>query len=154
MRYTGHSCSYGESVLILQRKNKAFSFYLSLPDDDETKIKEKALDELSASELKKENGLDKLIEFLYARLKNGRIILWQCQLSVRLSVRPSVPQSAVRSSFPDFFMPPPLGARGIIFSGCPSVRPSVRPSVCHTFLTMFPSSYHHEIFRSYHHGPG
>ena len=26
---------------------------------------------------------------------------------------------------------------------------SVRPSVCHTFLTMFPSSYHHEIFRSY-----
>ena len=30
-----------------------------------------------------------------------------------------------------------------------SVRPSVRPSVCHTFLTMFPSSYHHEIFRSY-----
>ena len=31
-----------------------------------------------------------------------------------------------------------------------SVRPSVRLSVCHTFLTMFPSSYHHEIFRSYH----
>ena len=31
----------------------------------------------------------------------------------------------------------------------PSVRLSVRPSVCHTFLTMFPSSYHHEIFRSY-----
>ena len=26
---------------------------------------------------------------------------------------------------------------------------SVRPSVCHTFLTMFPSSYHHEIFGSY-----
>ena len=26
---------------------------------------------------------------------------------------------------------------------------SVRPSVCNTFLTMFPSSYHHEIFRSY-----
>ena len=34
----------------------------------------------------------------------------------------------------------------------PSVRPSVRPSVCHTFFTMFPSSYHHEIFRSYYHG--
>ena len=30
-----------------------------------------------------------------------------------------------------------------------SVRPSVRLSVRHTFLTMFPSSYHHEIFRSY-----
>ena len=26
MRYIGRSCSYGESVLILQRKNKAFSF--------------------------------------------------------------------------------------------------------------------------------
>ena len=26
------------------------------------------------------------------------------------------------------FMPPPLGAGGIMFSGCPSVRPSVRPS--------------------------
>ena len=34
-------------------------------------------------------------------------------------------------------------------SVCLSVRLSVRPSVCHTFLTMFPSSYHHEIFRSY-----
>ena len=31
----------------------------------------------------------------------------------------------------------------------PSVCLSVCPSVCHTFLTMFPSSYHHEIFRSY-----
>ena len=28
-----------------------------------------------------------------------------------------------------FFMPPPLGAGGIMFSGCPSVRLSVRPSV-------------------------
>ena len=26
---------------------------------------------------------------------------------------------------------------------------SVCPSVCHTFLTMFPSSYHHEVFRIY-----
>ena len=45
----------------------------------------------------------------------------------------------------------------MVQSVCPSVRLSVRlsvclsvrPSVCHTFLTMFPSSYHHEIFRSY-----
>ena len=29
----------------------------------------------------------------------------------------------------------------------------VRPSVCHTFITMFPSSYHPEIFRSYYHWP-
>ena len=34
-------------------------------------------------------------------------------------------------------------------SVCPSVCLSVCPSVCHTFLTMFPSSYHHEIFWSY-----
>ena len=34
-------------------------------------------------------------------------------------------------------------------SVCLSVCPSVYPSVCHTFCTMFPSSYHHEIFRSY-----
>ena len=27
-------------------------------------------------------------------------------------------------------MPPPLGAGGIMFSGCPSIRPSVRLSVC------------------------
>ena len=45
----------------------------------------------------------------------------------------------------------------MVQSVCPSVRLSVRlsvclsvrPSVCHTFLTMFPSCYHHEIFRSY-----
>ena len=34
-------------------------------------------------------------------------------------------------------------------SVCLSVCLSVCPSVCHTFFTMFPSSYHHEIFRSY-----
>ena len=37
------------------------------------------------------------LSFLYARLKNGRIMLWQCP-SVCPSVRPSV-----RPSFPDFF---------------------------------------------------
>ena len=37
----------------------------------------------------------------------------------------------------------------VCLSVCPSVCPSVRPSVCHTFLTMFPSLYHYEIFRSY-----
>ena len=38
-------------------------------------------------------------------------------------------------------------------SVCPSVCLPVCPSVCHTFLTMFPSSYHHEIFRSYYQWP-
>ena len=32
---------------------------------------------------------------------------------------------------------------------CPSVRPYVRTSVRRIFFTMFPLSYHHEIFRSY-----
>ena len=40
----------------------------------------------------------------------------------------------------------------MVFSVRLSVRPSVRLSVCHTFFTMLPSSYHHEIFRSYYHG--
>ena len=34
---------------------------------------------------------------------------------------------------------------------CPSVCPSVRLSVCHTFFTMSPSSYHHDVFSSYYH---
>ena len=42
----------------------------------------------------------------------------------------------------------------MVFSLRLSVCLSVRLSVCHTFLTMFPSSYHHEIFRSYYIGPG
>ena len=37
----------------------------------------------------------------------------------------------------------------MVFSVCLSVCLSVCPSVRHTFFTMFPSSYHHEIFRSY-----
>ena len=37
----------------------------------------------------------------------------------------------------------------MVFSVCPSVRLSVCPSVRHTCLTMFPSSYHHEICRSH-----
>ena len=36
----------------------------------------------------------------------------------------------------------------MVQSVCLSVRLSVCLSVRHTFLTMFPSSYHHEIFRS------
>ena len=63
-------------------------------------------------------------------------------------------------SFLDFFSCD-QAALQMVFSVCLSVRPSVRPSVClsvcpsvrpsvrHTFSTMFPSLYHHEIFRSY-----
>ena len=52
--------------------------------------------------------------------------------------------------FSDFFL---AATKQLYEWFSPSVRLSVRPSVClsvcHTFLTMFPSSYHHEIFRSY-----
>ena len=53
----------------LAKEKQGIFINLSLPDDDETKIKERALDELSASELKKENGLDRLIEFFDKHLK-------------------------------------------------------------------------------------
>ena len=37
-------------------------------------------------------------------------------------------RSLVGHDLVELIMPPPLGAGGIMFSGCPSVRPSVRPS--------------------------
>ena len=42
-------------------------------------------------------------------------------------------------------------AISVCLSVCPSV--CLCPSVCDTFLTMFPSSYHHENFRSYYQWP-
>ena len=42
----------------------------------------------------------------------------------------------------------------VCLSVCLSVRLSVCLSVRHTFSTMFQSSHHHEIFRSYHQGSG
>ena len=56
----------------------------------------------------------------------------------RLSVRPSVFIS-VRLSVRHTF----LAATSSLMNGI------FRPPVCHTFLTMFPSSHYHEIFRSY-----
>ena len=43
--------------------------YLSLPDDDESRIKEKILDELTTEELKSKDGLDKLLGYLDKHLK-------------------------------------------------------------------------------------
>ena len=68
-------------------------------------------------------------------------------LSVRSSILPSICPSITLFSCDQ-------AALWMVFSVRLSVCPSVRLSVCHTFLTMFPSSYHHEIFRSYHIGPG
>ena len=69
------------------------------------------------------------------------------------SVCPSVCPSVRLSVCPSHLFSCDQAALQMVFSVCPSVRPSVRPSVCHTFLTMFPSSYHHEIFRSYYQWP-
>ena len=68
--------------------------------------------------------------------------------SVRLSVRPSV-RPSVRLSVCHTFL---AATKQLYKWYFPSVCPSVCLSVCHTFFTMFPSSYHPEIFRSYYHG--
>ena len=85
--------------------------------------------------------------FLYARLKNGRIMLWQCP-SVCPSVRPSV-----RPSFPDFFSTcfeisiwnlvyafsrwHDMSSLSFITIG--SIRPSLQPKVGQTqFLQSWP----------------
>ena len=48
--------------------------------------------------------------FLFLKLGAAEVVLSECSCS-------------------HFVMPPPLGAGGIMFSGCPSVRLSVRPSI-------------------------
>ena len=50
------------------------------------------------------------------------VLLALCTVKLLVSARGG-PADAVL-----FVMPPPLGAGGIMFSGCPSVRPSIRPS--------------------------
>ena len=76
---------------------------------------------------------------------------------------PLTPEQNVRNFTDDIFIQTSLIGKYRIFS-CDqaaiwlvqsvrlSVRPSGRLSVRHTFSTMFPSSYHDEIFKSYYHG--
>ena len=68
-----------------------------------------------------------------------------------LSLKCIIFLAATKQLYEWYFLPICPSVR---LSVCLSVRLSVCLSVCHTFLTMFPSSYHHEIFRSYHLGPG
>ena len=68
------------------------------------------------------------------------------------SVHPSVRLSVCLSVCPSHLFSCDQAAIWLVQSVCPSVCPSVRLSVRHTFFTMFPSSYHHEIFRSYYYG--
>ena len=61
----------------------------------------------------------------------------------------NVRKSVADMGFTMFFFSCHQAALWMVQSVCPSVCPSVR----HTFLTMFPSLYHHEIFRSYYQWP-
>ena len=176
MRYIGRSCSYGESVLILQRKNKAFSFIFPC-----LMMKPKLRRELLMNWVLV-NWKRKMVSINWL---NFYTPVWKtdvlCRGNVsRLSVRPSLRPSSVRVF--QTFLCLRLKDRAhlltfkificekfscfivlVVFLAATkqlyewyflSVCPSVRLSVCHTFLTMFPLSYHHEIFRIYHMGPG
>ena len=80
------------------------------------------------------------------------------QMSLKCSTKFHSPRSVYYSPSSKFTC---IGEKARIIFSCDqaalqmvfSVCPSVRPSVCHTFLTMFPSSYHHKIFRSYYQWP-
>ena len=57
------------------------------------------------------------------------ICLENCQFSLKSAwkwIFMGLKSKGSRNPICFFFMPPPLGAGGIMFSGCPSVRPSVR----------------------------
>ena len=60
-------------------------------------------------------------EFVIIRFKSFSNISWPANISSDFT---TIDWMIVPLSL--FFMPPPLGAGGIMFSGCPSVRPSVR----------------------------
>ena len=74
-------------------------------------------------------------------VSQSKVQLIQCQCKSRLQIA----NLGINNAF--LAATKQLSMNGIF---CLSVCLSVR----HTFLTMFPSSYHHEILRSYHQGPG
>ena len=152
MRYIGRSCSYGESVLILQRKNKAFSFIFPC-----LMMKPKLRRELLMNWVLL-NWKRKMVSINWL---NFYTPVWKtdvlCRGNVsRLSVRPSLRPSSVRV-FQTFLCLrlkapeacfrvvrpsvrslkyPHLTCTWVRWSTQPTVtvlrhvRPSVRPSVC------------------------
>ena len=60
-------------VTEVDKEKQGIFIYLSLPDDAESKIKERVLDELTIEDLKKSDGLDKLIEIFDKHLKKDDI---------------------------------------------------------------------------------
>ena len=99
MRYIGRSCSYGESVLILQRKNKAFSFIFPCLMMKPKLRRELLMNWVLVNWKRKMVSINEL---------NFYTPVWKTDVLCRGNVsRLSVPPSVVRSSFPDFFMSPP-----------------------------------------------
>ena len=65
---TGSSWKLGE-ITDLEKEKQGIVIALTLPKMDETGIREKVFDELTIADLKKENGLDLLLEFMDKKLK-------------------------------------------------------------------------------------
>ena len=53
----------------LEKEKQGIAIALTLPEDDESGIREKVFDELSLNDLKTENGLDRLLQFMDSKLK-------------------------------------------------------------------------------------
>ena len=86
------------------------------------------------------------------KFQSSRTVCECSHVSEVLAPRHVLFQSTVPLLRYNFIFSCDQAALQMVFSVRLSVRLSVCPSVCHTFFTMFPSSYHHEIFRSYYHG--
>ena len=56
-------------VTDLPKSKQGLVIYLSLPDEDEKRIKEKISDEVELSDLEKDDGLHKLIKYMDSQLK-------------------------------------------------------------------------------------
>ena len=57
-----------KEITELDKKKQGVVIALSLPEDDESKIREKVFDQISLDDLKKESGLDTLVTFLDSHL--------------------------------------------------------------------------------------
>ena len=60
-------------VTDISRFKQGIVIALSLPEDDKNQIKEKVFTQISLDDLKKEDGLDKLIKFLDTHLKKDEL---------------------------------------------------------------------------------
>ena len=53
-----------KEITELEKKKRGVAIALTLPEDDDSKIREKVFDQIKLEDLKKETGLETLIEFL------------------------------------------------------------------------------------------